>query len=59
MRIAAFITNRNAAQGTLAWSTLVFVSIMYFIARACSLVVFSTLTMPTNHTQSRLLKEQQ
>lgn len=63
MRIASFfsvpvvvllpislITNRNAAQGTLTWSTLVFVSIIYSIARACSSVVFSTLTMTTNRT---------
>ena len=63
MKIAAFfgvpvvflipislITNRNAAEGGLTWSTLIFISVIYSIARACSSVVFSTLTMTTNRT---------
>ena len=46
----SLITNRGAAEGALTWSTLILVSIVYAIARVCSSVTFSTLTMTTNRT---------
>lgn len=47
----SLLTNRNVAEeGALTWTTVVFVSIIFATARACSSVVFSTLTMTTNRT---------
>ena len=46
----SLITNRGAAEGALTWSTLILVSIVYTIARACSSIAFSTLTPTTNRT---------
>mmetsp|Transcript_12320 Transcript_12320/g.22226 ORF Transcript_12320/g.22226 Transcript_12320/m.22226 type:complete len:625 (-) Transcript_12320:380-2254(-) len=46
----SLLTNRDVAEGSLAWSTLVLVSLIYAITRACSSVCFSTLTMTTNRT---------
>ena len=46
----SLLTNRGADEGTLTASTLALVSVVYAVARACSSIVFSTLTMTTNRT---------
>lgn len=46
----SLITNQGAPDGTLALSTLVFLSALYAIIRAFSTVVFSTVTISTNRT---------
>eukprot|EP00934_Nitzschia_sp_Nitz4_P002778 Nitzschia sp. Nitz4//scaffold307_size21646//13824//15683//NITZ4_008599-RA/size21646-processed-gene-0.15-mRNA-1//-1//CDS//3329547142//2768//frame0 len=46
----SLMTNRDAAEGTLNSSTLVFLCLIYAIARSFSSVTFSTLTLTTNRT---------
>jgi len=46
----SLITNRDAPEGKLTWSTLLFLSITYAIVRAFSSTFFSTLTMALNRT---------
>ena len=46
----SLITNENAPDGTLAFTSLVFLSVLYAVIRSFSSVVFSTITMTTNRT---------
>jgi len=46
----SLMTNRDASEGKLTWSTLLFLSITYAIVRAFSVTFFSTLTMALNRT---------
>lgn len=51
----SLLTNRGAAEGTLTWSTVILISVVYAVARVCASVVFSTLTMTTNRTVLSLI----
>jgi len=46
----SLITNKNASEGTVTWTTFVLLSAVYAFIRVFSLLVFSTLTMTTNRT---------
>merc|ERR1711959_698253 len=46
----SLMVNKDAPSGTLALTTLLFLSVLYAVIRTFSSVVFSTITMTTNRT---------